>query len=267
MLGARPVAGVRVIFQHSIVRAMGRARSPVFWLGHTLFYRFRSTGRGDGDAVDTRQRWSVVIPVKRLSMAKSRLAEFAGERRPEMALAVACDTVRAVTATPEVAAIFVVTEDATAAAALERFGAHVVTGEPGTGLNAALRHGAARARLAYPDAGVCALSADLPALRPAELSQVLAAAATYPNAFLADAHGVGTTVYSALPRAVFAPAFEGWSRLRHRQSGAVELELAGVPTVRHDVDTPEDLWAAARLGVGPHTAALLDSLGLARTGG
>lgn len=47
----------------------------------------------------------------------------------------------------------------------------------------------------------------------------------------------------------------------------MELELAGVPTVRHDVDTPEDLWAAARLGVGPHTAALLDSLGLARTGG
>lgn len=215
----------------------------------------------------TRQRWSVVVPVKRLAEAKSRLAEFVGVRRADLALAVACDTVRAVAATPGVAAVFVVTEDATAAAAVERFGASVVTGEPGTGLNAALRHGARRARQVLPDAGVCALSADLPALRPDELARVLAAAAAHPTFFLADAHGVGTTLYGAAPRAVFAPAFEGWSRLRHREGGAVELDLEGVGTVRHDVDTPEDLRVAARLGVGPHTAALLASLGVAPVGG
>lgn len=219
------------------------------------------------DAELTRRRWSVVVPVKRLAAAKSRLAEFVGARRADLALALACDTVRAVAATPGVAAVFAVTEDATAAAALERLGAHVVTGEPGTGLNAALRHGAARARQLCPDAGVCALSADLPALRPAELARVLAAAAAYPCAFLADAHGVGTTLYSTAPREVFAPSFEGRSRLRHREGGAVELDLEGVATVRCDVDTPADLRAAALLGVGPHTAALLDALGVAPVGG
>ncbi len=47
----------------------------------------------------------------------------------------------------------------------------------------------------------------------------------------------------------------------------MELDLEGVGTVRHDVDTPEDLRVAARLGVGPHTAALLASLGVAPVGG
>ncbi|WP_068687945.1 2-phospho-L-lactate guanylyltransferase [Thermobifida halotolerans] len=205
--------------------------------------------------------------MKRLAAAKSRLAGFAGARRGELALALACDTVRVAVATPGVRAVFAVTEDETAAPVLGRLGAHVVTGEPGTGLNAALTHGAHRARLEVPGAGVCALSADLPALRAAELARVLAAAAAHPNAFLADAVGVGTTLYSAAPDAVFAPAFEGWSRLRHRERGAVEIELDGVPTVRRDVDTPDDLRAAAELGVGPHTAVLLADLGVAPVGG
>ena len=42
--------------------------------------------------------WSVVMPVKVLAQAKSRLAGLAGPRRGELALALACDTVTAVLA-------------------------------------------------------------------------------------------------------------------------------------------------------------------------
>lgn len=214
------------------------------------------------DAERTHRHWSLVVPVKRLTTAKSRLAAFAGPRRQDLALAVASDTVRAAVSTPGVGAVFVVTDDRVAARALSRLGALPVPGEPGTGLNGALEYGAAHARAHRPGAGVCALSADLPALRPAELARVLAAAAAHRHSFLADSPGVGTTLYSAAPGAAFAPAFEGASRLRHRGRGAVEICLDGVETVRRDVDTPDDLRTAVALGVGPDTAGVLAALGL-----
>ncbi|MFD0801410.1 2-phospho-L-lactate guanylyltransferase, partial [Streptomonospora algeriensis] len=65
----------------------------------------------------------------------------------------------------------------------------------------------------------------------------------------------------ARPRAHFAPAFEGRSRLRHLAGGAAELDGSDAPSVRRDVDTPADLREAALLGVGPHTAKLLARAG------
>lgn len=205
--------------------------------------------------------WSLVVPVKRLTWAKSRLAGFAGPQRAELALAMACDTVAAALSCPNVAAVFTVTDDADAAEALREVGARVVTGEPGTGLNAALVHGAAEAVRELPGYGVCALNADLPALRPGELKRALDEAAGSVRSFLPDAPGVGTTLYAAAPGAEFAPEFGGASRRRHGTSGAVELRHEGVDTLRRDVDTPEDLRAAVALGAGPHTAKLTARLG------
>nr|WP_221442785.1 2-phospho-L-lactate guanylyltransferase [Nocardiopsis algeriensis] len=200
----------------------------------------------------------MVVPVKHLGRAKSRLALAAGRHREELALAVACDTVAAARACAAVAAVFAVTEDPRAGAELAALGAVVVGGEPGTGLNPALAHGARAARRRLPGLGVCALSADLPALRPPELGRVLAAAAGYGRSFLPDAPGVGTTLLAASPGHPFLPAFEGASRVRHLARGAHELVLPDVESVRRDVDTPADLRAALELGVGPRTRALLD---------
>ncbi|MBB6170459.1 2-phospho-L-lactate guanylyltransferase [Nocardiopsis mwathae] len=216
-----------------------------------------STSRGGA-----RHRWSLLVPVKHLAGAKTRLARFAGAHRSDLALAIACDTVMAAVDCPAVASVFAVTDDPRAADALGGLGAHVVAGEPGTGLNPALVHGAAEALRRRPGRGLCALSADLPALRPAELDLVLGDAAAHERAFLADAPGVGTTLYTAAPGAAFTPAFEGASRRRHHDGGAAELVRADVPSVRRDVDTPEDLHGAVALGVGPHTAKLLGLLGL-----
>ncbi len=46
--------------------------------------------------------------------------------------------------------------------------------------------------------------------------------------------------------------------------GAREILLAGVDSVRRDVDTGEDLRAALALGVGPHTAAAAAGLLIGR---
>ncbi len=214
--------------------------------------------------------WSVLMPVKVLAQAKSRLAGLTGPRRAEFALALARDTVTAALGSVELgsvqpgsgaaARVIVITDDQVAAVALAALGALVIPDEPRAGLNAALRHGAGYAAARWPRSGTAALSADLPALRPAELGRALRAAAAWPTAFVADAAGDGTTLYTAGPGAPFQPAFGLASRARHAAGGAAELALDAVPGLRRDVDTPDDLRGAAGLGLGSHSAPLAAEL-------
>ncbi|MGW1277213.1 2-phospho-L-lactate guanylyltransferase [Streptomyces tsukubensis] len=217
-------------------------------------------GRSAALDSDARAHWSLVIPLKPLAVAKSRLAgAVAAAVRPEVVLAFAQDTVAAALDCPAVRDVVVVTDDQVAGAELAALGARILSDPPGAGLNAALAHGAHSVRLRRPDAAVATLNADLPALRPGELARVLERAARFPRSFLPDAADIGTTLLTAAPGAGLRPAFGGASRRRHNASGAVELRLRDVDSVRRDVDTPDDLAAALRLGVGPHTTA-----GLAR---
>jgi 2-phospho-L-lactate/phosphoenolpyruvate guanylyltransferase len=200
--------------------------------------------------------WSLVIPVKVLAQAKSRLARLAGPARPALALAVAADTVRAALACARVGQVIVVTDDTLAAAELGRLGALVVADEPGAGLNPALAHGFGEAVSREPRSGVGALSADLPALKTAELGRALRRAARWPQAIVPDASGTGTTLYTARPGVPFRPRFGPGSRLRHLDGGAHEITEDDLPGLRRDVDTAADLAEAAALGLGPATAEL-----------
>jgi 2-phospho-L-lactate guanylyltransferase len=204
--------------------------------------------------------WSLVLPVKRLNSAKSRLGGPAAAYRAELALAFAADTVAAAIGTAGVHEVLVVTDDPTVAQRTAALGAHVVYDEPDAGLNAALAWGADVAREDAPQAGVAALSADLPALRPAELAEVLAFAGAARSAVVvADAHGSGTTAYLTAATLPFRPAFGIDSLRAHLAAGAVAY-AGDAPSVRRDVDTLEDLAAAVALGVGEHTAAVLASM-------
>lgn len=201
--------------------------------------------------------WSVIVPVKRPELAKTRLADAVGELRPSMARAFAADTVAATLACQLVRSVVVVTDDDEAAAEATLLGADVIADAPDSGLNAALRHGATHARRFDPAAPVASLAADLPAVRTDELHRVLAAAAWHATSFLADAAGIGTTVYASNGSAPFNPQFGGRSRATHRTAGAIELDLPDVPSVRRDIDTAVDLWDAMRIGLGPRTESVI----------
>jgi 2-phospho-L-lactate guanylyltransferase len=54
--------------------------------------------------------------------------------------------------------------------------------------------------------------------------------------------------------------FGGPSRRRHAASGVCELLLDGIPGLRRDVDTPDDLRTAVALGAGPRTMAVAGEL-------
>src|ERR1700746_866788 len=98
--------------------------------------------------------WTVVMPVKVLAEAKSRLASLAGPRRAELALALASDTVTAVLASAAVPRVIVISDDQGAAVGRAALGALVVPDEPRAGLNPALRHGARYAAARWPGDGM-----------------------------------------------------------------------------------------------------------------
>ena len=200
--------------------------------------------------------WSVVVPAKRLDVAKTRLRPLtaarpdAGEAHRELVLALLADTVAAALACPVVGALVVVTDDPAAASVVTALGARVVADEPDRGLNPALEHGVRSA----PGPAVAALSSDLPALRADELAAALEAASAAARAFVADAQGTGTTLLTAVD-AELQPRFGAASAEAHLAGGAVALEGTWPGLVR-DVDTEADLRAALLLGAGPRTSAV-----------
>jgi 2-phospho-L-lactate/phosphoenolpyruvate guanylyltransferase len=203
------------------------------------------------------RHWCLVVPVKRLDRAKSRLEGTFATYRRDLALAFALDTVAAALSCPVVAAVLVVTDEPEAAERLAALGAEVTGDDPDAGLNPALTHGAGLVVDRHPGTSVGTIAADLPALRPDELTVALGRAGAHPRAFVRDAEGSGTTLLLARSATDLRPGFGPRSAQRHLAGGAVEVPAADLPSVRADVDRPADLEAAVALGVGQATAAVL----------
>ena len=197
----------------------------------------------------------LVIAVKRLTAAKTRLAPiFSARTREAVVLAMLIDTVTAASAVSAVQSITVVTPDDVAGDAARQLGARVLADPTPQGHRDPLNNAIAAAEEAVrtETSNLVVLQGDLPALQPQELGEAIAAARTYPRCFVGDRHGTGTSALLAFGSPL-DPRFGADSAQRHRHSGAIELTGAW-PGLRCDIDTPDDLLVARRLGVGAATA-------------
>lgn len=190
--------------------------------------------------------WTLVIPVKPLAIGKSRL-----RGGMDLTRAIALDTVAAAVGDAGTDVV-IVTADASLGREAERLGAQVVLEQRPAGIAQAIQAGFDQ----HP-AALCraALLGDLPFLRPDELAAALELAAVHPRAFVADSEGTGTTLVTASAGTTFFHQFGPESAQRHRASGLVELDVAASSGLRRDVDVPEHLLDAQRLG--PRTRAAL----------
>jgi len=200
----------------------------------------------------------LIIAVKRLAVAKSRLASvFSAGTRERVVLAMLVDTITAAQGVGAVHSVTVVTPDPTAAAAARELGSEVVDDptpetDPDPLNNAILT---AWSSVAQRTPNIVVLQGDLPALQSQELSDALSEARLHRRSFVADRHASGTSALFAFGSPL-SPRFGADSSRRHRESGAVELTGAW-PGLRCDIDTPDDLLVAQRLGVGAATAAAI----------
>ncbi len=185
-------------------------------------------------------RWSIVIPFKGGSAAKSRLAGAFGADRERIALAFLRDTVAAVGAVEAVERVLLVSGEPLLREALQPYDVEVVP-DPGGGLNAAVAAGLAHAQSAAPEAFAAVLVGDLPALTGADLAAALdlavrAARSGHPLGFVADRDGTGTTVVTVAPGATASTRFGTGSRASHAAAGFLELAVPDASSLRLDID-------------------------------
>lgn len=191
--------------------------------------------------------WTIIVPVKPPAVGKSRL-----RARADAAAAIALDTIEAAAA---VASVLVVGSDPELAREAEAIpGVQAVLEGESRGIAAAIASG-----LEAAEAGtnVAVLLGDLPALRPEELEAALSAALAVPRAFVPDAEGTGTTLVTARAGTPLQTAFGRDSAARHEALGLLRLDVPVESGLRRDVDEPQHLGEAQRLGLGRRSALVL----------
>jgi 2-phospho-L-lactate guanylyltransferase len=203
--------------------------------------------------------WVVIVPAKGRRAAKSRLGDHPD--RQELSEAFALDTVAALLAASVVARVFVVTADAGLADRMVTLGAAIVPETPWPPevdpLNSAIAQATNVARAAFPGANLAVVTGDLPALTVVDVEVALALAGSQDLSMIPDVEGTGTTAILALAGVPFTPRFGAGSRSAHEAAGHVPLTVPQAASIRRDVDTVLDLAEVMRLGVGPHTSALV----------
>jgi 2-phospho-L-lactate guanylyltransferase len=202
----------------------------------------------------TRNTWAI-IPVKRLSQAKRRLAPaLPAEARRQLVLSMLRDVLGVLAEVEDIAAVLVVTPDDRVAEVARAAGAAVLSETRTAGLNAAVRMGLAFARThAATDALV--LPADVPLATAEELRRIVGgnAALDLPRAALVPSHdGEGTNALFMSPPGILQPSFGPGSFLRHLAQAVarkVDVQVLQPPGLAQDVDAPADLdrlWAGKR---------------------
>jgi 2-phospho-L-lactate/phosphoenolpyruvate guanylyltransferase len=206
----------------------------------------------------------LLVPVKPLGRAKSRLRDPSVPGVEDLVLAMACDVLAAGIAARGIGEVVVITNDARVGRAATQLGARATPDRPDAGLNASLRAALADLGACARTGGVICQPADCPAVRPRDFAALVAAAqGGARRLFVSDPQGSGTTSLLSSD-ALLDPHYGPGSAAAHRAAGYVELRGPRWLRLSRDVDTPHDLRAALRLGAGRHTTAWAARTGFAR---
>lgn len=208
-----------------------------------------------------------ILPIKHFDVAKQRLLPgmSPGQRRL-LVEAMLSDVLVALRRAAMLDATLAVTSDGSAQRIAGAYGA-LLTSDQGEGHNRAANQGI-RYALERGFERVLLVPGDCPVLDPVEVDALLEHRVTGKSALvIPDRHGTGTNALLLSPPDSLLPSFGPGSCQRHLDHAAatgVHCELAEVPTLALDVDTPEDLdQLRTRLsgthGRAAHTRGILSS--------
>jgi 2-phospho-L-lactate guanylyltransferase len=204
--------------------------------------------------------WAVV-PVKGGAGAKQRLGDaVAPDLRRRLALAMAEDVLAALTATPDLRGVIVVTADAAARALAERYGAQVLTEGAEAGQTGAVA-AAARALAREGRGAMLTIPGDVPLITPEEVARVIAAHDRVPDFVIAPAHDErgSNAILCAPPEAV--PLTFGNDSFRPHLDAArragLEPKILRLAGIGLDIDNPADLAAFMKIPSRTRARAVL----------
>jgi len=205
-------------------------------------------------------RTLAVVPIKTLSSAKQRLSgALATGARASLAQAMFSDVLASLRRSQRVEAIAVVTADVVANAVAHGERVTVLPDARQDGQSAAALIGVRYAVAANFDR-VVLVPGDTPLLDAVELDELLdrCAADQLGVAVVPDRHGTGTNALVLTPPNALEPSFGPGSfnrHVNHAIGAGLTHRAEPVPSLAHDVDTPEDLAALSEALEGRRTIA------------
>jgi 2-phospho-L-lactate guanylyltransferase len=215
-------------------------------------------------------RTLAVVPIKTLSSAKQRLSgALATGARASLAQAMFSDVLASLRRTHQVEAIAVVTADVVANAVAHGERVTVLPDDRQDGQSAAALIGMRYALAAGFERAIL-VPGDTPLLDAVELDELLLRCEADPVAvaIVPDRHGTGTNALVLSPPGVLEPSFGPGSfnrHMNHAKGAGLSHRAEHVPSLAHDVDTPEDLAALSdvlegRRSIAPRTRGALRQL-------
>lgn len=205
-----------------------------------------------------------IVPVKRLELAKHRLAGVLDSpERTALTLAMLADVLLVLRCVKAIDTVVVIGSDEAVAATAEQYGAQFIAEPVGAeGLNGAIRH--VVAVIAGAEAPALVLPADVPAVTCEDVQRLIQAAPA-PGIALVRAADGGTNALVLWPSRIIAPAFGDQSADQHQAQAAavgVSARELVLPSLTCDVDGPGDLYSVAMAPtLGQNTRALLEAWG------
>lgn len=215
--------------------------------------------------------WDVILPLKPLARAKSRLFPDNPGLRKKLAIAFALDVASAAARCGSVARICVVGTPLPLPAfpGVElRWFPEPTPGHPDSpgghgdiSLNSAAAAAARDLRIDVRGRAVLILVADLPSVRSADIVALTDSFRDLTDdmsqGFVSDLSGRGTTALLSSGFADQWPMFGPDSARRHLEAGATDLSAMAATGLRRDVDDASQLRQAVEQGVGRATACAL----------
>lgn len=207
-----------------------------------------------------------LLPMKPLTIAKSRLAVALGRREREaLALAMYQDVLEALFRASSLDRIAVISADDRLLEHARKMNALAIRESAVRGLNAAAAHGTHRCVRAGATSLLIVL-ADLPLATSDEIDQIGQDLPAGPHLRLVRSHeGLGTNALLRQPPEVVATRFGGRSFQDHvvaaREAG-VPHDERDLPGLGFDVDTIDDLRAIAERQLPGRTCSEIERLGL-----
>lgn len=209
----------------------------------------------------------VVVPVKRFSNAKSRLAPLlSAAERESLAQAMLHDVLAALAGSRRVAGILVVSHEVRARYAVERVGGLFVE-ENGTGLSSAIGQ-AAQWLATHGQRGMLMVPGDVPLIDPRDVDQLIASHGGGPAVTVVpDREHDGTNGLAVSPADVIDFHFGRGSFMLHRDAAlgaGLEPGVLELASFALDVDNPLDLNALLTHDSATESFAYLCDSGIAR---
>ena len=200
-------------------------------------------------------RTLAILPIKGFDHAKQRLSGLLGSgSRQALAQAMFLDVLAALRHVRGIEAVAVVTGDPVAQAAARAERVHLIHDASQAGQSAAAQLGI-RFALAAEFERVLLVPGDTPLLDPDELDALLSGRRGRGVTIVPDRHGIGTNGLLIAPPDAFEPSFGEDSLARHlraAEAAGLPHRVEHVPSLLHDVDTPDDLAEVTTLLAGRH---------------